>query len=371
MTDINPYWDERTLIIYGLLAGYTKLEPVDVSETIKTLVNVRGNVIFCLNILAILEQAQKINVAGLELNMRKYRGQLQNEPSSDENTEHIIKVDNISDRELDDREIFFGSFAELLEQKEIITELLYGCITFEVRPASKKWLRSAVQSYLALYRQNKLFSPTAGAYSSYHQQYVTLTDYFDRPKPLQKISRFLLPTNMRLLEATYDLVDKGKLEITGIGELGEPGAIQDPMFGISVRTNVDIRDLQKTIIKGLKVEAHNYDPANGVLTIAGERINIISQPNKKGKDKESKQAQLMRLLFYGLTFPNQVSFKAIYNDKDTYVDLNRTKYKAEVIKKASSLRAAINKLVQEKIEVKELIKNDKYKFFINELYLKN
>jgi hypothetical protein len=371
MTDITQYWDERTLIIYGLLAGYTKLEPVEISETIKTLVNVQGNVRFCLELLATIEQMQRLNVAGLELNLRKYRGQLEDLSETDENTELIIKVDNKSDTELDDREVYFGNFAELLEQKEIVTEMLYGCITFEVRPVSKKWLHGVVQSYLALYRQNKLFSPTAGAYSTYHQQYVAMTDYLDTPEQPRKVSRFVLPTNVRLLEALYDLVDKDKIEITGFGELGTPDAIEDPTFGISVITDVDIKDLQKTEIKGLKVEAHNYDPANGLLTIAGEHIKIIGQPNKKGKDKESKQAQLMRLLFYSLTFPNQVAFKAIYDDKDTYVDINRTKYKADVVKKAASLAAAINKLVQEKLEVKELVKSDKYKFFINDLYLKN
>lgn len=372
MTDINPYWDERTLIIYGLLAGYTMLDPAEISSNINSLTNVQGNVLFCLNLLVVLEQAQKVKATSIWLNLHKYRKQLEGEtrsddPLPDENTERIGKVQDIIDGELDASEVPVDSFAKLLERNELATESLHGCITFEVRARGKKWLRGMVQSYLELYRQNKLFSPTAGAYVTYHQQYVALTDYLDTPKPPQKVSRYLLPNKVRLLEILYGLVDKDKLKIIRFSELTKPGAIQDQMFNVDIKVDRDIVDEKRLAVNGLNVEPHNYDAANGVLTIAGERIEIIRQKNKKGA-AESKQARLMRLLFTNYTFPDPVPFKDIY--KGEYIDIRKKTHSRSVLKKAGQLVARINGLVQEKLELEDLIKMDEYNFSINKDYLK-
>jgi len=50
-------------------------------------------------------------------------------------------------------------------------------------------------------------------------------------------------------------------------------------------------------LTNVKVEPRSYDSANGVLNIAGIKVQIIKQPNKKGKMQESNEARLMRLLF--------------------------------------------------------------------------
>lgn len=112
----------------------------------------------------------------------------------------------------------------------------------------------------------------------------------------------------------------------------------------------------------LQLESSNYDAANGVLNMFGEQIFIIRQPNKKGTDKESKQAKLMRALFTVKTFPNTVPIRQIYPVKSEV-------YPPNIIKQANALVAEINERIQEKLPVNRVINHDKFKFYIEDRYL--
>lgn len=114
----------------------------------------------------------------------------------------------------------------------------------------------------------------------------------------------------------------------------------------------------------IRVEQTSYDPASGVLSIVGQKVIIIAQKNKHGKKNESKQAQLMRLLFYVNTFPKSLPIRAVYPVRgDTYTQ--------EIKKKARELVAAINRKIKVETGVSDLISCDDWRFQIASRYLKN
>src|SRR5690606_25722934 len=96
----------------------------------------------------------------------------------------------------------------------------------------------------------------------------------------------------------YDLVDKDRIAITELSD--QNNSFLDPGFGLVIGSDKKntLRPLDRRYIS---VEAKNYDPASGILTVVGQPIQIIGQVNRLGKRKESKQAKLMRGLFYEYT----------------------------------------------------------------------
>ena len=114
----------------------------------------------------------------------------------------------------------------------------------------------------------------------------------------------------------------------------------------------------------MSVEAKNYDPASGILTVVGQPTQIIGQVNRVGKRKESNQAKLMRELFYEYTFPRGVPLRSIYPHKGE-------SYPQDIIKKSRALTAEINRKVEAKIGVDDLIISNEWRFEINPRYLKD
>lgn len=360
--DTIAYWDDETLLIYGILGGFVSLNPQEVLKSLNLVVNQEGNVLTSIHVLAALEGKQKIKTDGVWLDLRKYKHQLNetNEPKSDELNKVIDKVQEISDTEFDDREVTRSNFSELLQQKDILTESLHGCLEFNIKVLDKSWIRQLVRDYLERYRNDEIFTPTAPTYIPYGEQYVAITNLLENSEYPAKITRFLVPDNVRFFESLYDLVDKDKIAIT---ELGGLYSVTDPRFGLVVGLDKK-KTLRQADRRYVSVEAKNYDPASGILTVVGQPINIISQVNRLGKRKESNQAKLMRGLFYEYTFPRAVSLRDIYSHKGE-------SYPQDIIKKSRALTAEINRKVSEKIGVDDLIISNDWRFEINPRYLKD
>jgi hypothetical protein len=361
--DTIPYWDDETLLIYGILGGFVSLNPQGVAKSLNIVVNQEGNVLTSIHVLAALEGKQKIKTEGVYLNFRKYLQQLHevNEPESDELDELIVKVQNIADWDADDREVHRSNFSELLQQRDILTETLHGCLEFHIKVLDKSWIRQLVRDYLERYRNDEIFTPTAPTYIPYSEQYVAITNLLEDSEYPAKITRFLVPDNVRFFESLYDLVDKDKVAITELADLNH--SVIDPMFGLVVGSDKK-KSLRQADRRYISVEAKNYDPASGILTIVGQPINIISQVNRLGKRKESNQAKLMRGLFYEYTFPRAVSLRDIYSHKGE-------SYPQDIIKKSRALTAEINRKVAKNIGVDDLIISNDWRFEINPRYLKD
>jgi hypothetical protein len=361
--DTIPYWDDETLLIYGIFSGFVSLNPQEVVESLNVVVNQEGSVLTSIHLLAALESKQKIKTGGVWLNFRKYLHQLHesNKPEADEINKVIDRVQEIADSELDDREVLRSNFSELLQQRDILTEALNGCIEFHIKVLDKWWIRQLLRDYLERYRNDEVFTPTASTYIPYREQHVAVTNLLDDTKYPTKIARFLLPDNVRFFEPMYDLVDTDRITITGFSELSM--SIISPRFGLVIDSGKkkSLRSVDKTYVS---VEAKNYDPASGTLMILGQQIQIINQKNKLGSKNESKQAQLMRELFIVNTFPRGVPIRHIYPVKGDI-------YPQEIIKKSRALAEEINRKIAEKTGVADLITSNKWRFEITPHYLKN
>ncbi len=361
--DTIPYWDDETLLIYGILVGFISLNPQEAIKSLNLVVNQESNVLTSIHVLAALEGKQKIKTGEVWLNFRKYLHQLgdANDPEANKLDEVIAKVRKIADWEADDREVLRSSFSELLQQQDILTESLHGCLEFNIKVLDKSWIRQLVRDYLEHYRNDKLFTPTAPTYIPYGEQYVAITNLLEDSKYPAKITRFHVPDNVRFFESLYDLVDKEKIVLT---EMSNPNnSVNDPRFGLIVGSDKKnpLRSVDRSYVS---VEAKNYDPASGILTVVGQQIHIIGQVNRLGKSKASKQSKLMRELFYEYKFPKAAALRHIYPYKGE-------RYPQDIIKKARELTAEINRKVAKKIGVDDLIISDDWKFEINPDYLKD
>lgn len=364
--DTIPYWDDETLLIYGIFSGFVSLNPQEMVESLNVVANQKGSVLTSVHLLASLESKQKIKTGGVWINFRKYLHQLHeaNEPETDELNKVIDKVQKIADSEVDDREVLRSNFSELLQQRDILTEALNGCLEFHIKVLDKWWVRQLLRDYIERYRNDELFTPTASTYIPYREQHVAVTNLLDDTKYPTKITRFLLPDNVRFFESVYDLVDTDRITITGFNELST--SVINLRFGLVIDSGKkkSLRSVDKTYVS---VEAKNYDPASGTLMLLGQQIRMIEQKNKLGRKNESKQAQLMRELFIVNTFPQRVALKHIYPTKG----VETMGYPQDVIKKSRALAAEINRKVKAKIGVDDLIISDDWRFEINPLYLKN
>lgn len=359
----TPYWNEQTLLIYGILGGFISLNPKEVVESLNSVVNQDGGVLNSIYVLAALEGKQKIKTGDVWLDLRKYLHQLReaNDPETDELDEVITKVQKIADSELDDREVLRSNFSELLQQRVILTEALHGCLEFHTKVLDKSWIRQLLRDYLEHYRNDELFTPTAPTYIPYSEQYVAITNILEDSEYPAKITRFHVPDSVRFFESLYDLVDKEKVAIIGLSERDSP--VINPRFGLVIGSDKKntLRPLDRRYIS---VEAKNYDPASGILTVVGQPIQIIGQVNRLGKSKQSNQAKLMRELFYEYTFPSGVPLRTIYAHRGE-------SYTQDIIKKSRALTAEINRKVAKKIGVADLIISNDWRFEINPLYLKD
>ncbi len=116
--------------------------------------------------------------------------------------------------------------------------------------------------------------------------------------------------------------------------------------------------------KTIAVEPRSYDPANGVLQIAGYSIQIIKQPNQKGTRHESKQATLMRYLFKDVnTLRDGVPMRQILSVR-TY------DFKPTHRKLVKSYVSEINKKLPQELLIKELIITSQYSVMVDSRYLK-
>jgi hypothetical protein len=133
--------------------------------------------------------------------------------------------------------------------------------------------------------------------------------------------------------------------------------------GESVISNNATSNPGKTKHNKPKVERGSYDPANGILVIAGEQVDIIKQQNKKGPQHESKEARLMRLLFsdvnsnFGTTAMRRVVSVRDYDFKPRHRKL------------VESYKTEINRKVYRETGIKDFLLSNQLAVMINKLYL--
>lgn len=121
-------------------------------------------------------------------------------------------------------------------------------------------------------------------------------------------------------------------------------------------------------IKTIWLDPGSYDRASSILTFGGYRIPISKQENMKGKQKETREAYLMRQLFKDVnTLRNGISYRSA-------TSVRVTTFGPENVKKVKNYISAINKKVYSITGVSEdiplIISNQKV-LMINSLYLLN
>jgi predicted transcriptional regulator len=113
----------------------------------------------------------------------------------------------------------------------------------------------------------------------------------------------------------------------------------------------------------IKVEPRSYDTANGVLILGGITVQIIKQPNKKGKLHESKEARLMRLLFKDVnTLKNGVPMRTI-------ASVRTHDFNSKHRKLVKSYIAEINRKLPKELGINQLVTNNQNAVMIDERYL--
>lgn len=113
-----------------------------------------------------------------------------------------------------------------------------------------------------------------------------------------------------------------------------------------------------------RVELGSYDVANGILTIAGRQVQIIKQPNQRGKLREGKQARLMRLLF------NDVNSDFGTATMRSVLSVRTADFSPKHRKLVKSYASEINAKLEQETAVKEFLLTNQFVVVINELYLK-
>lgn len=113
-----------------------------------------------------------------------------------------------------------------------------------------------------------------------------------------------------------------------------------------------------------RIERGSYDIANGILNISGNQVQITKQPNKKGKQNESKQARLMRLLF------DDVKGDFGSTPMRTVLSVRAADFRPKHRKLVKSYASEINGKLEQEASVKNFLLCNQQAVMINELYLK-
>jgi hypothetical protein len=113
----------------------------------------------------------------------------------------------------------------------------------------------------------------------------------------------------------------------------------------------------------VKVEPKSYDFANGILTVNGKQVSVIKQLNKKGKQQESRQARLMRLLF------DDVKGDFGSTPMRTIVSVRAADFSPKHRKLVNSYASEINKKIHQEASVKDFLLTNQVAVMINEIYL--
>lgn len=121
---------------------------------------------------------------------------------------------------------------------------------------------------------------------------------------------------------------------------------------------------EQTPSRRLKVEPKSYDFANGILTINGTQVSVIKQLNKKGKQQESRQARLMRLLF------DDVKGDFGSTPMRTVVSVRAADFSPKHRKLVNSYVSEINKKIYQEASVKDFLLSNQLAVMVNEIYLK-
>ena len=126
---------------------------------------------------------------------------------------------------------------------------------------------------------------------------------------------------------------------------------------------------EKQEIVTIKLEPRSYDQASAVLKFSGYLVKISKQKNMLGKQKETKEAYLMRRLFKDVnTMRNGISFKSVV-PTDPF---QTGKLSTSEVKKVKNYITAINLKVIKTTgveDLKPLIIYNQKAFMVNSLYL--
>lgn len=170
--------------------------------------------------------------------------------------------------------------------------------------------------------------------------------------------------NVDIISALKSLQTQGLLKVRSIELLEADSSGMLVLVKVDSDYSLTPNTKHKRALENACVERNSYDAANGILMLMGEPINIIRQPNMRGRKNEKNPAKLLRALFDVNRFPDAIPIRDIFS-------VSTQEYPLGVRKKAQALVAEINKRVQDKFEAEKLINCDKYKFYIEPRYLKN
>jgi len=367
--NISEYWDERTVFIYGLLAGYTQLKPAQLVNVLNEFVNEKQNLTHSVRILKELEVARLVYFTGVIVKLRQYRYQVSEELDDDEASRVLSATEDSLTQAYEDayqKELDLVNITELASYADLVTEALHGCLSFGAYIQDRAKLQAIFADYLNRFKKDGLYVPTKG-YAPYVEQEQSILNWLGSSKGGSKLYRIGLPDTTRFLEALFVQVSEGRLAIKDYGGISN---LSSPAFSVTVAKSVSHSGVngfgaahQRIDINRLRVTPNSYAQASQVLNLAGVLIPITKQPQRK---TETTEAVFMRYLFGVKYFYDGLPIKKIYRLND----VNNVKMRRKQLKKASSLLTAINNKLPEELKGQELIKMDKLKFYIPPHYKK-
>lgn len=349
--EISPYWDERTVFIYGLLAGYTKLKPKQVVGTLNEFVNDQHNVVHCINLLKELEIERLIIVGDLTVENTKYRHQLEAELDSDEDSNVLPKIEDALEAAYIDpyqKELDFSSVTKMVSHEGFITKSLHNCISFNLRIKDASQLTTKFSDYLSRFQKDELYSASK-AYTPYKEQRFTLLDWLDNPEVGDKLVRFMVSDTTRFLETLFSLVDEDRLFIK---EFGDVRNTNSPVFS----TIVERRSGEPA-----RPQPPSYDAKTRQLTFLNATITI---------EQYSHQELFCKTLFRGGKPVKQGVEKGDILEAfglDTYGKSSKEKDAAR--RKIYSVKNELNRRIRQKAKIEDDLFTVKKLVWFNPKYL--
>jgi len=364
--NISEYWDERTVFIYGLLAGYTQQKPEQITEAVNRFVNDSKNLVHAVRVMKALEVDRLVYFNDVTIHLWGYRNQINEELEDDDASTLLATIEKNLPYESQDKELDLVNITDLASKDGLVTSSLHGQLSFGIYVQDRLSLQARFADYLNRFKHGELFSPLNG-YAPYREQEKDVLNWINSHKEGDKLLGIALSETTRLLETIFTQVTEGKLAIKNFAPESDATS---PFFGIVLAKAVSHSGVngfgsatQRIDINRLKVTPSSYSHQSGVLNLAGVLVAITKQ---KQRQKETKEATLMRLLFSVKYFYDGLPIEKIY--KKPSVSNPRTK--ANWHKKAKSLKTAINNKLPEELKDDKLIKVDETRFFIAPSYKK-